>query len=178
VRFISATNRQLEAEVNAGRFRQDLYYRLKIMTIDIPPLRCRPEDILVLINHFLDLYAKEMNKPRTFYSPLALELLLKYDWPGNVRELQNEIQRNLILAGGEKIIHPEWLSAPIKNARDKVLSDRWDYSQAKDEFEKKFLGEALRHFNYHRARTAAAIGLTRQGLFRLLKKHGLDHLKN
>ncbi|MBP6909426.1 MAG: sigma-54-dependent Fis family transcriptional regulator [Candidatus Saccharicenans sp.] len=178
VRFISATNRQLEAEVNAGRFRQDLYYRLKIMSIDIPPLRRRPEDILVLINHFLDLYAKEMNKPRAFYSPEALELLLKYDWPGNVRELQNEIQRNLIMASGEKVIRPDWLSAPVRGAKDKILADRWDYSQAKADFEKKFLGEALRHFNYHRARTAAAIGLTRQGLFRLLKKHGLDQLKN
>lgn len=178
VRFISATNRQLEAEVSTGRFRQDLYYRLKIMAIDIPPLRRRPEDILVLVNHFLDFYAREMNRPRAFYTPEALELLLKYDWPGNVRELQNEIQRNLILSGGEKIIQADYLSTPIKNARDKVLTDRWDYSQAKAEFEKKFLGEALRHFNYHRARTAAAIGLTRQGLFRLLKKHGLDQPKN
>ncbi|HPU92995.1 MAG TPA: sigma-54 dependent transcriptional regulator [Candidatus Saccharicenans sp.] len=178
VRFISATNRQLEAEVNAGRFRQDLYYRLKIMVIDIQPLRRRPEDILVLINHFLDFYAREMNRPRAFYTPEALELLLKYDWPGNVRELQNEIQRNLILSGGEKIIQADYLSTSIKNARDKVLTDRWDYSQAKAEFEKKFLGEALRHFNYHRARTAAAIGLTRQGLFRLLKKHGLNQPKN
>jgi transcriptional regulator with PAS, ATPase and Fis domain len=178
VRFISATNRQLESEVSTGRFRQDLYYRLKIMAIDIPPLRRRPEDILVLVNHFLDFYAREMNRPRAFYTPEALELLLKYDWPGNVRELQNEIQRNLILSSGEKIIQADYLSTPIKNARDKVLTDRWDYSQAKAEFEKKFLGEALRHFNYHRARTAAAIGLTRQGLFRLLKKHGLDQPKN
>ena len=178
VRFISATNRQLEAEINAGRFRQDLYYRLKIMVIDIPPLRRRPEDVLVLLNHFLDFYAREMNRPRAFYTPEALELLLKYDWPGNVREVQNEIQRDLILAGGEKIIQADWLSTPIKNSREKVLTDRWDYSQAKADFEKKFLGEALRHFNYHRARTAAAIGLTRQGLFRLLKKHGLDQQKN
>ncbi|HNS04581.1 MAG TPA: sigma-54 dependent transcriptional regulator [Candidatus Saccharicenans sp.] len=178
VRFISATNRQLEAEINAGRFRQDLYYRLKIMVIDIPPLRRRPEDVLVLLNHFLDFYAREMNRPRAFYTPEALELLLKYDWPGNVREVQNEIQRDLILAGGEKIIQADWLSTPIKKSRDKVLTDRWDYSQAKADFEKKFLGEALRHFNYHRARTAAAIGLTRQGLFRLLKKHGLDQQKN
>ncbi|MDD8021162.1 MAG: sigma-54 dependent transcriptional regulator [Acidobacteriota bacterium] len=178
VRFISATNRQLEAEINAGRFRQDLYYRLKIMAIDIPPLRRRPEDILALISHFLDLYAKEMNKPRAFYSPEALELLLKYDWQGNVRELQNEIQRSLIMAGGEKVIRSDWLSAPVRNARDRMLADRWDYSQAKAEFEKKFLGEALRHFNYHRARTAAAIGLTRQGLFRLLKKHGLNQVKD
>lgn len=78
----------------------------------------------------------------------------------------------------KKYIQADYLSTPIKNARDKVLTDRWDYSQAKAEFEKKFLGEALRHFNYHRARTAAAIGLTRQGLFRLLKKHGLDQPKN
>jgi transcriptional regulator with PAS, ATPase and Fis domain len=178
VRFISATNRDLEQEVNAGRFRQDLYFRLKIIAIEIPPLRKRPEDILVLINYFLDKYSKEMNKPRAFFSPESLELLLKYAWPGNVRELQNEIQRCLVLAGGSVVIEEEVLSPAIRNAREKPLRNSWDYSQAKAEFEKKFLGEALRHFNYHRARTAAAIGLTRQGLFRLLKKYGLDRVKN
>lgn len=178
VRFISATNKNLEQEVAAGRFRQDLYFRLKIIAIEIPPLRQRPEDILVLINHFLDCYCQEMNRERTFFSPEALELLLKYDWPGNVRELQNEIQRCLVLAGDKRVIEEEVLSPAIRNAREKPLRNSWDYSQAKAEFEKKFLGEALKHFNYHRARTAAAIGLTRQGLFRLLKKYGLDRMKN
>ena len=178
VRFISATNRNLENEVAAGRFRQDLYFRLRIITIDIPPLRRRPEDILILVNHFLDKYSREMGKPRAFLSPKALELVLKYDWPGNVRELQNEIQRCLVLAGNKQVIEEELLSEEIKNAREKPLPDRWDYSRAKAEFEKKFLGEALRHFNFHRARTAAAIGLTRQGLFRLIKKYGLDQGKN
>jgi transcriptional regulator with PAS, ATPase and Fis domain len=178
VRFISATNRNLEQEVNSGRFRQDLYFRLKIIAIEIPPLRKRPEDILVLINHFLDKYSKEINKSRVFFSPEALELLLKYDWPGNVRELQNEIQRCLVLSGESLVIEEEQLSPPVRSAREKPLRSSWDYSQAKAEFQKKFLGEALRHFNFHRARTAAAIGLTRQGLFRLLKKYGLDRMKN
>ena len=115
-----------------------------------------------------------MNKPRVFFSPAALELLLKYSWPGNVRELQNEIQRALVLAGNSQVLGEEILSDDIKKSKDRPLADRWDYSRAKAEFEKKFLGEALRHFNFHRARTAAAIGLTRQGLFRLIKKHGLD----
>lgn len=178
VRFISATNRNLEQEVELGHFRQDLYFRLRIITIDIPPLCQRPEDILVLINHFLDKYSREMNRPRAFFSPPALELLLKYHWPGNVRELQNEIQRCLVLAGNRQVIEEDLLSPEIQKARGKPLQDRWDYTQAKAEFEKKFLGEALRHFNFHRARTAAAIGLTRQGLFRLIKKHGLDQNKN
>ncbi|MCR4395248.1 MAG: sigma-54 dependent transcriptional regulator [Candidatus Saccharicenans sp.] len=178
VRFISATHRQLEQEVAAGRFRQDLYFRLRIITIEIPPLRQRPEDILVLVNHFLDKYCQELNRPRAFFSPAALELLLKYGWPGNVRELQNEIQRVLVLAGNNRVIEEEWLSPEIRQAREKPLPDRWDYSRAKAEFEKKFLGEALRHFNFHRARTAAAIGLTRQGLFRLIKKYGLDRHLN
>ena len=178
VRFISATNKNLEQEVAAGRFRQDLYFRLKIIVFEVPPLRQRPEDILVLINHFLDRYCQEMNRERAFFSPEALELMLKYDWPGNVRELQNEIQRCLVLSGNRQIIEDELLSPAIRNARDRSLKNSWDYSQAKAEFEKKFLREALQYFNYHRARTAAAIGLTRQGLFRLLKKYGLDHLKN
>lgn len=174
VRFISATHRNLEQEVAAGRFRQDLYFRLRIITIEIPPLRQRPEDILVLVNHFLDKYCQEMNKPRAFFSPAALDLLLRYDWPGNVRELQNEIQRALVLSGNSLVLGEELLSEDIKKSRDKPLPCRWDYSRAKAEFEKKFLGEALRHFNFHRARTAAAVGLTRQGLFRLIKKYGLD----
>ncbi|MGB9893317.1 MAG: sigma-54 interaction domain-containing protein [Candidatus Saccharicenans sp.] len=178
VRFISATNRNLENEVAAGRFRQDLYFRLRIISIDIPPLRRRPEDVLVLVNHFLDKYSHELGRTRAFFSPRALELILKYDWPGNVRELQNEIQRCLVLAGNKQVIEEELLSDEIKSAKDKPLPDRWDYSKAKAEFERKFLGEALRHFNYHRARTAAAIGLTRQGLFRLIKKYGLDREKN
>lgn len=178
VRFISATHRNLEQEVAAGRFRQDLYFRLRIITIEIPPLRHRPEDILVLVNHFLDKYCREMNKPRAFFSPAALELLLKYGWPGNVRELQNEIQRALVLAGNSQVLGEELLSDDIKKSKDRPLADRWDYSRAKAEFEKKFLGEALRHFNFHRARTAAAIGLTRQGLFRLIKKYGLDRGRN
>ncbi|MDY0231864.1 MAG: sigma-54 dependent transcriptional regulator, partial [Candidatus Saccharicenans sp.] len=178
VRFISATNRNLEQEVELGHFRQDLYFRLRIITIDILPLCQRPEDILVLINHFLDKYSREMNRPRAFFSPPALELLLKYHWPGNVRELQNEIQRCLVLAGNRQVIEEDLLSPEIQKVRGKPLQDRWDYTQAKAEFEKKFLGEALRHFNFHRARTAAAIGLTRQGLFRLIKKHGLDQNKN
>jgi len=178
VRFISATNKNLEQEVAAGRFRQDLYFRLKIIVFEVPPLRQRPEDILVLINHFLDRYCQEMNRDRAFFSPEALELLLKYEWPGNVRELQNEIQRCLVLSSGQRIIEEEILSPAIRKAHSQPYKDSWDYSQAKAEFEKKFLSEALQYFNYHRARTAAAIGLTRQGLFRLLKKYGLDRMKN
>jgi len=178
VRFISATHRNLEQEVAAGRFRQDLYFRLRIITIEVPPLRRRPEDILVLLNHFLDKYSREMNRPRAFFSPAALELILKHDWPGNVRELQNEIQRALVLAGDGQVLGEELLSAEVRKSKDSPLPDRWDYSRAKAEFEKKFLGEALRHFNFHRARTAAAIGLTRQGLFRLIKKYGLDRELN
>jgi transcriptional regulator with PAS, ATPase and Fis domain len=178
VRFISATNKNLEQEVNLGRFRQDLYFRLKIISVEIPPLRQRPEDILVLINHFLDRYCQEMGRSRSFFSPEALELLMKYDWPGNVRELQNEIQRALVLAGDRLVIEPEFLSPAVQKAAESPLKNTWDYYQARAEFEKKFLGEALRYFNYHRARTAAAIGLTRQGLFRLLKKYGLDRVRN
>ncbi len=178
VRFISATNKNLEQEVNLGRFRQDLYFRLKIISVEIPPLRQRPEDILVLINHFLDRYCQEMGRSRSFFSPEALELLMKYDWPGNVRELQNEIQRALVLAGDRLVIEPEFLSPAVQKAAESPLKNAWDYYQARAEFEKKFLGEALRYFNYHRARTAAAIGLTRQGLFRLLKKYGLDRVRN
>src|SRR6202011_2063890 len=96
VRIVAATNRTLEKEVAEGRFREDLYYRLKVFPIRVPPLRERREDIPLLSGHFLERYATELGKPAAGYSQQAMELLQAYDWPGNVRELQNEVQRLVI----------------------------------------------------------------------------------
>jgi len=173
-RFVSATNKDLDHEVERGRFRQDLYYRLKIIAIDLPPLRERPEDALLLLNHFLDEFSRSMSKPRPFLSPVALEMLLRYPWPGNVRELQNEVQRCLVMADGAPLILEEYLSPKINPAGETYSRTSHLFSDAKADFEKRFLREALVRCRYHRTRTAAEVGLTRQGLFKLLKKHGIE----
>lgn len=173
VRFISATNKNIEQEVNCGRFREDLYYRLKIITIEIPPLRVRKEDILCLINRFLGKYSREMLRERTYFSPQSLELLVNYSWPGNVRELQNEIQRCLILCGDDELIREEYLSPKINPDGRRHSPASYNYFHAKAEFEKRFLNQALARFQYNRAKTAEQVGLSRQGLFKLIKKHNI-----
>lgn len=174
VRFISATNKNIEKEIERGNFRQDLYYRLRIITIEVPPLRERKEDILLLLNHFLEKYCQEMQRERVHFSPPALELLLNYSWPGNVRELQNELQRCLILCGESSIIRPEHLSPKIFPQGNIPVVSSDNFFEAKAQFEKRFLSQALLRHNFNKSKTAEEIGLSRQGLFKLLKKHKIE----
>jgi transcriptional regulator with PAS, ATPase and Fis domain len=173
VRFVSATNKKIEREVGRGRFREDLYYRLKIFTIEVPPLRDRREDILFLINHFMEEYCRRMKRERVYLSPQSLELLMNYSWPGNVRELQNEIQKCIVLCGEGSLIKEEHLSSKINLRQEVHHPASYDYFRAKADFEKRFLNQALSRFQYNRAKTAARIGLSRQGLFKLIKKHNI-----
>lgn len=177
VRFVSATNRQLEEEIKVGRFREDLYYRLKIICLEIPPLRERKEDILVLVNHFLKIYGPKMGKPQAFISPEAMARLLEYDWPGNIRELQNEIQRSLILCGPEGIIEERDLSPKFFSSQEKLSPTMNNFFKARAEFERRFLQAALAQYNNNRTRTAENLGLSRQGLTKLLRKHNLIERK-
>ncbi|HEU4613883.1 MAG TPA: sigma 54-interacting transcriptional regulator, partial [Kofleriaceae bacterium] len=103
VRVIAATNKNLAEEVKAGRFREDLYYRLNVVTIDMPPLRDRKTDIPALSKFFLDRYATDNGKNIESYAPQTLELLMSYDWPGNVRELENAIERAVVLTTGPQV---------------------------------------------------------------------------
>jgi transcriptional regulator with PAS, ATPase and Fis domain len=173
VRFISATNKDIEKEICEGRFREDLYYRLNIVSIALSPLRKRREDILSLVNYLIDKYCCELKRERVYFSPGALQLMLSYSWPGNVRELQNEIQRCLILCKEDNLIREEYLSKKVQKKSKKTFVQLYDYFHAKAEFEKKFLNEALARSDYNRTRTAEEIGLSRQGLFKLMKKHGI-----
>jgi DNA-binding NtrC family response regulator len=173
VRFISATNKDIEKEISEGRFRQDLYYRLNIVSVKLPPLRNRKDDILSLINHLVDKYCCDFKRERAYFSREALRLLLSYSWPGNVRELQNEIQRCLILCGNDTLIDEDCLSKKIRQQKKEEIVPTYDYFRAKAEFEKRFLNEALFRSDYNRTRTAEEIGLSRQGLFKLMKKHGM-----
>ncbi len=174
VRFISATNKNLEEEIARKNFREDLFYRLKIIGVEIPPLRARKEDILPLVDRFLAEFSRSPDRARSFFSPLALDLLLAYPWPGNVRELQNEIQRCLVISEGGMPIREDVLSPKINPRGDLSASASPRFLEAKAEFEKRYIRDALARCNYHRTRTAAEIGLTRQGLFKLIKKHRID----
>ncbi len=173
VRFVSATNRDVEREVARGAFREDLYYRLKIVAIELPPLRERKEDILPLARHFAARYARSLGRPEPDLAPDALDLLFAYPWPGNVRELQNEIQRALILAGERPTLGGEHLSRKLRGAATTEAPAPRTLREARAAFEKKFLGEALIRCGHHRSRTAEAMGVTRQGLFKLMRKYGL-----
>ncbi|MCX7975202.1 MAG: sigma 54-interacting transcriptional regulator [Candidatus Aminicenantes bacterium] len=178
VRFISATNRQLEEEIKLGRFREDLYYRLKIITLELPPLRERKEDLLILVNHFLKIFGPKFGKPQAFITPEALERLLDYDWPGNIRELQNEIQRALILCGPDGVIEEKDLSSKFFKSKETIAPRGENFFKARADFERRFLRTALARYNYNRTRTADSLGLSRQGLTKLLKKHALIDCKN
>jgi transcriptional regulator with PAS, ATPase and Fis domain len=174
VRFISATNKNIEKEVSEGRFREDLYYRLNIVSVSLSPLRKRREDIHSLVNHLIDKYCFELKREKIYFTPGALQLMLRYSWPGNVRELQNEIQRCLILCGDDNLIREEYLSEKMRKPSEESFVHLYDYFRAKAEFERRFLNEALARSDYNRTQTAKEIGLSRQGLFKLMKKHGIQ----
>jgi transcriptional regulator with AAA-type ATPase domain len=174
VRFVSATNRDLDRAVREGGFREDLYYRLKIISIELPPLRERTEDLMLLINHFTEHYSREMNRPRPYFAPDAIDLLCRYPWPGNVRELQNEVQRCLIMAGESSLIREDHLSPALRPDVKAGPPPSRGLAGGRAEFERRFLLEALARCEFSRTRTAAEIGITRQGLFKLMKKHGID----
>jgi two-component system response regulator HupR/HoxA len=173
VRFISATHRNIEEEVQRGGFREDLYYRLKILTIEIFPLRKRKEDIFPLVQHFMHRYQEDMSRERTVFSSQAMVRLMDYEWPGNVRELQNEIQRCLVLSDGQRVISSKLLSPRICHQAEREEENTYDFFRAKAEFEKTFVRQALLQFNYNRIKTAQEIGISRQGLFKLMKRHNI-----
>jgi len=175
VRFVSATNKNIEKEIELGNFRMDLYYRLRILTIEVPPLRERKADLLLLVDHFLERYCREMRRGRAYFSPRAMELLMDYSWPGNIRELQNEIQRSLVLSGPGGLIKEDCLSAKVNPQRGTPAAVSYNFFEAKADFEKRFLTQALLRFGHNKARTAEAVGLSRQGLFKLMKKHKLGN---
>lgn len=176
VRIVAATNRNLEKEVAEGRFREDLYYRLKVFPIRVPPLRERREDIPLLAAHFLQMYTSEMGKPTAGFSQQAIELLQGYDWPGNVRELQNEVQRLMIQVEDNAFITPELLSPRVKQVEgmmDRIKPTKGTLKEMMDQLERWLLIEALREHQNNKTAAAKALGITREGLHKKLRAFGL-----
>ncbi len=178
VRVIAATNKDLLKEIQAGRFREDLFFRLNVIPIRIPPLRERPEDIPLLVETFLEELAQHSGLGRKRLSKEALEALMKYDFPGNVRELKNLIERLVIMSRGE-IIELEDLPPEIRTASPSIPrgEEPWftcnDFKKARSLFEKEFLKRKLAEYKGNITQTAEAIGLERSYLHRKLKSLGL-----
>ena len=169
IRFITATNRDLMTVVREGGFREDLYYRINVITINIPPLRDRKEDIRSLALHYLDKYGREMGKKVQDISPSALDLMTNYAWPGNVRELQNVVERAILIAEGGSIT-PESLPDGIRGSvtfREEVF----DHKLTIEEYTKAFIVRYQKQFNEQRL--AEMLGITRKSLWEKRKKWGI-----
>ena len=178
VRVISATNADLREEVAAGRFRQDLLFRLNTVEIDLPPLRDRREDILPLADHFIALYARKYGKPARELSADVARALQAYDWPGNVRALRHACEHAVILADGDAFASEDFsLSrglAPARSAPAPLPAappPRQDLNL--ERAEKQMVEEALKKHSYNISLAATELGLTRASLYRRMEKHGL-----
>jgi DNA-binding NtrC family response regulator len=190
VRVISASNRDLTAAISTEKFRPDLYYRLRVVQIDLPPLRERREDIPLLAEHFLRAYTAKYGLKCTEISPEAIKMLIAYDWPGNVRELRNAIERSAVLAEG-KSLRTEDLSEEIGKKKPGDLFQRTaplpsvegadflnipytaDFREARREFERAYIERVLNETNGNVTRAAERVGMHRQSLQQKLKDLGL-----
>ncbi|MEZ4367756.1 MAG: sigma 54-interacting transcriptional regulator [Kofleriaceae bacterium] len=176
VRILCATNRDLQAEVAAGRFRQDLYYRLAVFPVRLPPLRERPEDVPLLAAFFLRRYAAEHRVNLPGLTQDALEALAAYPWPGNIRELENEIQRLVINGDPDQWLEATDLSPRLRKVESpaaRVAPAKGTLKEMMEQVERALLVEALRDHGGNKTRTAATLGITREGLHKKLGKLGL-----
>ncbi len=176
VRIVCATNRDLANEVEKGRFRSDLYYRLMVFPIRLPPLRERREDIPLLARHFVERYAAEYRATLPGFSAEAEAALASYAWPGNIRELENEIQRLVIQAEPGCWIEVTDLSPRLRKIEGtvaKVAPKKGTLREMMDQVERWLISEALRDHGGNKTRTAVTLGITREGLHKKLDKLGL-----
>ncbi|HSP35750.1 MAG TPA: sigma-54 dependent transcriptional regulator [Thermoanaerobaculia bacterium] len=172
VRVIAATNKNLDGEIAAGKFRSDLYYRLNVIPIEVPPLRARANDIVLLAEHFLRRFAAETRAPKKKLSAGGATKLRSYSWPGNVRELRNVIERLAILLPHDTIGADDiQLGAPAAEVAS--IPPNLTLREARDEFEKQYILNRLREFAGNVSRTADALGVERSNLYRKLHAYGI-----
>jgi transcriptional regulator with PAS, ATPase and Fis domain len=169
VRVIAASNTDLKAEAEKGRFRRDLFYRLNVMAIDIPPLRERPDDIPLLARHFLDKYSRRCSKKLPGLHPVTLKVLTDHSWPGNVRELENAIEHAVIMASPEQAITPDCLPEDARESRQHA-SPAGNGALDLESMEISAIRTALETFGGHKAKAAEALGISTPTLWRKLKK--------
>jgi len=189
VRVIAATNSDLEEMVAAGRFREDLYYRLNVIRLQVPPLRERRSEIPAIVNHYIKHYATKFGRREIQISPPAMDLLTVYDWPGNVRQLTNEVQRIVARTEDNAVITPEHLSPELRRQSGfaavpssflstpnlpPAFDEDLTLVEAVDQFKQYLLAERLRKNRNNVSRTARELGMTRRGLQRMIVRYGLS----
>lgn len=181
VRVLAATNRDLKQMIERGEFREDLYYRINVINVTVPPLRERKEDIPLLVDFFLSRGCQEKGIPLKKVGKRALEKVLDYPWPGNIRQLENEMERLLVLTNEEEMIGAELLSPHIKEWGEttKVQGVRLQgkLKDALEELEKTMIREGLKRTNWNKSRLAKELGISRAGLIMKVDKYGLDKRK-
>jgi two-component system, NtrC family, nitrogen regulation response regulator NtrX len=180
VRVIAATNKDLEDEIRNNRFREDLYFRLAVIPIYVPPLRERSEDVPLLIRHFMELFSRENNMRPKRVTPAAMDLLQRYRWKGNVRELRNTVERMLIMTPGEAIDVADLPESVRSESGSAVLEENGDGAdrpgtlrEFKELAERKFLVEKLRETGWNISKTAELIGTPRSNLYKKLEHYNI-----
>jgi transcriptional regulator with PAS, ATPase and Fis domain len=172
VRVIAATNRNIVEDVTEGRFREDLYYRLNVVQIQMPPIRERKEDVPRLANYFLKIFKRERGMSNLTISKKAMNAMLQYDWPGNVREMKNAIERAVVMGNGREIMPedlPQFASKPSYPGMKVGLT----LKEATDMFKKEFIALNLRHTGGNRSLAAKQMSIQRTYLSRLISRYNL-----
>ena len=185
VRIISATNKDIKKMMMKEEFREDLFYRINVINVQLPSLRERSDDINLLIDHFLNKHCKELGKPLKTIAKKCLEKMFDYSWPGNVRELENEIERLVVLSGDDKVIRIDLLSQRILDretispvaGQDQGINISGTLKAASQELEFLMIREGLRRCNFNKSKLAKELGISRAGLIMKADKYGLDQKK-
>ena len=183
VRIIAATNKNVKEMMKNGEFREDLFYRINVINVDLPPLREREEDVPLLIEHFIDRKCSESGVQVKQLSKKTLEKMLDYNWPGNVRELENEIERLVVLSGSDKTITPDMLSQRIlDHGREEFSAARGvrtsgSLKDALEELEILMIREGLKRCNFNKSKLSKELGISRASLIMKVDKYGLDKRK-
>jgi DNA-binding NtrC family response regulator len=171
-RLIAATNRDLKDMVEKGHFREDLFYRLYVVVITLPPLRERQDDVLLLLNHYLAVFNEENGKQIQGFTPAAYDMLSAYGWPGNIRELRNLVERMVVLSRG-KVLDVKDIPAQVREQTRGGGEVRIDAELTVDEMEKRMILHALEKTGGNRTRAAEKLGISRRTLHRKLNQYGL-----
>jgi two-component system response regulator HydG len=168
VRIVAATNKDLRAEVAAGRFREDLFYRLNVIAVTAPPLRARREDIPLLVDHFLGVYCAKNNRPRLDAPREVLAVLSDYSWPGNVRELENVIERAVVLCRAEKLTVDDLPDVVRQGESVEPSTITFSVGTPLDEVERRLIRETLRHAKSDKSVAAQLLGISTRTIYRKL----------
>ena len=175
-RVVCATNKDLSKMVREGTFREDLFYRLNVINLIVPPLRERKEDIPILIESFIEKYSKSTKMSKKTVNPECMKTLYNYDWPGNVRELENEVERLCVLSGHETEIHQDLLSQRVSRPirKTKKITEGGHLKQAIEELEKEMIFEGLQRTRWNKSKLAKELGISRASLISKVEKYDLD----